>query len=112
MALRMKSSNSSTMFNNYGTNVMTINIKMENATTLRVYGTGRDGSETYDNIFSISAAPDAFRFYAINLSNDNGDNRQPYFDQLTVTEPDDQVPVTLASFTAPKPSKARLSWPG
>jgi hypothetical protein len=106
-----ESNTSSTMFNNYGTNSMTINIKMENATTLRVYATGRDGSESYDNTFSISSAPDAFRFYATNLSNDTGDNRQPYFDQLTVTEPDGEVPVTLASFTATAiKGKVELAW--
>ena len=95
-----ESSSSSTMFNNYGTAAMTINIKMENATTLRVYATGRDGSESFDDTFTISGSPDAFRFYATNLNNDAGDNRQPYFNELTVTEPDEEVPITLASFTA------------
>jgi hypothetical protein len=88
------------MFDNYGTAVMTINIEMKNSTTLRVYAIGRDGSESYDQDFTISGAPDAFRFYAFNLYDDSNEKRQPYFDQLTITEPDGQVPITLTSFSA------------
>lgn len=71
-----------TMFNNYGTAAMTIGFEYVNATTLRVFGTGRDGSESYNNNFTIGAAPDSFQFYATAL--DAGDNRQPYFNNLSV----------------------------
>lgn len=74
--------NGNPMFSNYGTAAMNLNFQLLNATTLRVYGIGRDGSESYDNNFTIGAAPDAFRFYVSNL--DTGDQRQPYFNNLSI----------------------------
>lgn len=75
--------NGNPMFNNYGTQAMTLNFKMESETQLRVSGTGRNGSETYNVVHTISGPPDAIQFYASGL--DGGDARQPYFDQLMIT---------------------------
>lgn len=67
--------NSSTMFSNYGTNVMTINFEYVSEGNLRIHATGRDGSETYDETIAVAGAPDAVRFYADDLA--GGDERQP-----------------------------------
>ncbi|MBZ0243897.1 MAG: hypothetical protein K8F24_11820, partial [Bacteroidales bacterium] len=75
--------NGNPMFNNYGTNAMTLNFEYVSAGNLRVYATGRDGVETYDQTIAVAGAPDAFRFYASGL--DGGDQRQPYFNNLTIT---------------------------
>ncbi len=74
--------NGNPMFNNYGTAAMTLGFEYVNATTLRVFGTGRDGSEAYNTNFTIAAAPNAFQFYATELA--AGDARQPYFNNLEV----------------------------
>lgn len=74
--------NSNPMFNNYGTQAMTLIFKVESPTQLRVYGTGRDGVESYNAVHTVAGAPDAIRFYASGL--EGGDQRQPYFDQLTI----------------------------
>lgn len=77
--------NGNDMFLNYGTAAMTLNFEVVDANTLRVYGIGRDGSESYDNNFDITGlAADTFKFYAEGLSNGDGDNRQPYFNNLAV----------------------------
>ena len=75
--------NGTNRFVNYGTNAMTFNFELVSATELRVYATGRDGIETYDEIHTISGVPDSIKFYATNLV--AGDQRQPYFDQLKIT---------------------------
>ncbi|HQN73768.1 MAG TPA: LamG domain-containing protein, partial [bacterium] len=75
--------NGTDMFVNYGVNAMTLNFQLVSATELRVFATGRDGSETYDENITISSAPDAFRFYAANLA-DGDSKRQPYFNNLTI----------------------------
>lgn len=77
--------NGNSMFANYGTAAMTLNFEVVNANTLRVYGTGRDGSESFDDTFDITGfTADTFKFYAEGLSNDTSDNRQPYFNNLEV----------------------------
>jgi hypothetical protein len=75
--------NGNPMFNNYGTNPMTLNFEYVSNGNLRVYGTGRDGSETYDQTIAVAGAPDAVRFYASGLA--SGDQRQPYFNNLSIT---------------------------
>ena len=71
---------------------MTLNFERTSETDLRVFATGRDGSESYDNSFELtSSAIDAFRFYASNLV--SGDNRQPYFNNFEITA--SQASVTL-----------------
>ncbi|HMM10773.1 MAG TPA: right-handed parallel beta-helix repeat-containing protein [Bacteroidales bacterium] len=75
--------NGNPMFNNYGTQKMTLNFEYVSAGNLRVYGTGRDGSETYDQVIPVAGAPDAIRFYASGMN--GGSNREPYFNNLQVT---------------------------
>ena len=81
--------NGDAMFNNYGTQAMTLYFELLSETQLRVYGTGREGSETYDNTFTVSGAPDAVRFYASNLA--PGDNRQSYFNNLQIAFSEDAI---------------------
>lgn len=77
--------NGSDLFLNYGTAAMTLGIQYLGDTSIRVFGTGRDGSEAYDQTLVVnSGAPDAVRFYATNLDSDTADNRQPYFNNLQV----------------------------
>lgn len=73
-----------TMFNNFGNNAMDLNFEMVDEETLRVYGTGRDGVETYDQNFTITAAPDAIRFYTEAQSSSDL-QRVLYFNNLRVT---------------------------
>lgn len=75
--------NGSPMFSSYGTQAMTLNFKVESPTQLRVSGTGRNGTETYNVVHTVTAPPDAIRIYASGLA--SGDQRQPYFDQFTIT---------------------------
>ncbi|HPS30102.1 MAG TPA: hypothetical protein PLZ43_07595, partial [bacterium] len=77
--------NGSNMFLNYGTDAMTIHFELVSLTELRVYATGRDGSEVYDNTFTFgdTIAPDRVAFYAQFLA--SGEQRQPYFDKLEIT---------------------------
>jgi hypothetical protein len=81
--------NGDAMFNNYGTQSMTLHFELLSETQLRIYGTGRDGVETYDNTFTVSGVPDAVRFYASNLA--SGDNRQPYFNNLQIAFPENAI---------------------
>ncbi len=76
-------SGAATLFANYGTAVMTINVE-QLVGGLRIYATGRDGIEAYDNTFAGVSGVDSFRFYSSNLSNDTGDNRQQYINNLAV----------------------------
>lgn len=74
--------NGGPMYTNYGANAFTLSFTVVNATTLNVSGIGRDGSESFNDNFAITGAPDAFKFYATELN--TGDNRQPYFNNLEV----------------------------
>ncbi len=87
--------NGNPMFNNYGTNPMTINFEYVSVGNLRVYGTGRDGSETYDETLAVADAPDAVRFYASDLA--VGDQRQPYFNNLQITPNFSAVPANATA---------------
>ena len=60
--------NGSPMFTNYGTAATTLYFEYTNVNSLRVYGTGRDGVETYDHTFAVAGAPDGFRLYAGGMS--------------------------------------------
>lgn len=78
--------NGNPLFNNYGTQKMTLYFEYVSAGNLRVHGIGRDGSESYDQTIAVAGPPDAIRFYASNL--DAGDQRQPYFNNLKIeTDP-------------------------
>ena len=72
----------------YGTTAMTWNFTRTSATNLLVEATNRDGGASYSGNFTISGAPDAFRFYASEMqapTEPNQDNPQPYFNNLTLT---------------------------
>lgn len=88
--------NGDPMFNNYGTQVMTLNFEYVSEGQLRVYGTGRDGSETYDQTLSVAGSPDAVRFYASGLA--PGDQRQPYFNNLLITTDPSAIPADATLF--------------
>jgi hypothetical protein len=67
----------------YGTAAMTWNFTLTSATNLQVNATNRDGGAAYTGNFTISGNPDSFKFYASEMN--SGDNRQPYFNNLTIT---------------------------
>jgi hypothetical protein len=73
----------------YGAAAMTWTITRTSETNLQVDATNRDVSLTaapnYSGNITISgtATPDSFKFYASGM--DSGDNRQPYFNNLTLT---------------------------
>ncbi|MDD4737610.1 MAG: PEP-CTERM sorting domain-containing protein [Kiritimatiellae bacterium] len=85
--------NGSSMFTNYGANAMTITFEYKDATTVRVFANGRDGSESFDSDFTVLGAPTSFRVYASGM--DSGDERQPYFDDLTITQVPEPVSAAL-----------------
>lgn len=87
--------NGNPMFNNYGTNPMTINFEYVSAENLRVFATGRDGVETYDQTLAVTGAPDAVRFYASDLA--AGDQRQSYFNNLQITPDFTAVPAAATA---------------
>ena len=82
--------NGNPMFNNYGTNVMTLHFEYVSAGNLRVYATGRDGTESYDQTIAVIGPPDAVRFYSSDLG--AGDARQSYFNNLKITTDFNNVP--------------------
>lgn len=69
----------------YGTAAMTWTITRTSATNLQVDATNRDGGAAYSGNITIggTAAPSSFKFYASEM--DDGDNRQPYFNDLKIT---------------------------
>ncbi|NOU47336.1 MAG: right-handed parallel beta-helix repeat-containing protein [Bacteroidales bacterium] len=90
--------NENVMFLNNGFNKTTLNFEYQGDGNLRVYGTGPDGSETYDQVIYVGQAPDAIRLYAGNLI--GGVHRCPYFDNLHIeTSPSN---VTSSSTTVIK----------
>lgn len=94
--------NGNPMFNNYGTQVMTLNFEYVSEGQLRVYGTGRDGTESYDQTISVAAAPDAVRFYASGLA--GGDQRQPYFNNLKIETDASGIPNDATVFVIGQPN--------
>jgi hypothetical protein len=80
--------NGNLMFDNYGSNAFTLNFEQVSSSSIRVYGTGRDGSETYDNTFTeLAGRADNFSFYfngATKADAPNADNRQMYFNNLSI----------------------------
>jgi hypothetical protein len=67
----------------YGNAAMTWTITRTSATNLQVDATNRAGGAAYSGNVTISGAPDAIRFYASGMN--PGDNRQSYFNNLTLT---------------------------
>jgi len=80
--------NGNPMFSNFGTQAFVLNFEQVSPTSIRVYGTGRDGVESYDNTFtSLSGAADNFAFYynaAPVPAAPNQDYRQMYVNNLSV----------------------------
>ncbi len=83
--------NGSPMFNNYGAQAMTLHFEYVASGSIHVWGTGRDGTEAYDQTLTVPAgAPTGFKFYfngATRLLDPPGeeDFRQMYVDDLTLT---------------------------
>ena len=82
--------NGGPLFTNYGAQAMTLNFRYVSSGSIRVWGTGRDGAETYDQTLAVPAgAPTRFKFY-FNASSVPGEpadqpKRQMYVDDLTLT---------------------------
>ncbi|HPJ57545.1 MAG TPA: hypothetical protein PLK81_07865, partial [Kiritimatiellia bacterium] len=82
--------NDSPMFSQYGAQAMTLNFEYVASGSLRVWGTGRDGSESYDQTLAVgTGAPTRFKFYfngATRLLDPPGeeDFRQMYVDDLEI----------------------------
>jgi hypothetical protein len=68
----------------FGTGPMTWSFTLQTGTSLLVTSSARDGTTTpvFSTNITIASAPDAVRFYAANM--DAGDQRQPYFNNLSV----------------------------
>ena len=64
----------------YGTTAMTWTITRTSETNIRVEATNRAGGTPYSGNFTISGAPDSFRFYASGMQ--SGDQAQPYFNSF------------------------------
>lgn len=90
--------NGSTMFSNYGAQAFTLNFQQISSSSVRVYGTGRDGVEAYDNTFTgLSGRADNFAFY-FNATVANVDQRQMYFNDLSIVpEPSTWVLIGIGS---------------
>jgi hypothetical protein len=70
----------------YGNNAMSWSFTRTDATTIRVTAIGRNGTDSFSsNIVVADGAIDRVTFYAYNLQ--SGYQAQPYFNNLTVTEP-------------------------
>lgn len=76
--------NGDPLFEEFGSQAMTLYFEHVSAGNLRVHGIGRDGSESFDQTFTVPSAPESFTFYFNATSNE--DERQMYFDDLLITE--------------------------
>jgi glycosidase len=75
------------LFANYGANAMPLAFEYVEDGSIRVTGTGRDGSESYDQTLTVPAgAPSRIKFY-YNATDADEDRRQMYFDNLSITDP-------------------------
>lgn len=76
--------NGSNMFTNYGTQAFVLNFQQVSASSIRVYGTGRDGSESYDNTFTgLVGRADNFQFY-FNATEANVRAREMFVNNLSI----------------------------
>ena len=70
----------------YGTAVMTWSFTRVDSTTISISANDRDGTGAFEaSVVVSSGAIDKLRFYASGMQ--QGDQSQPYFNNLTVTEP-------------------------
>lgn len=91
--------NGSPMFSAYGTQAMTLHFEYLASGSLRVWGTGRDGTESYDQTLAVPAgAPTRFKFY-FNATDSGEDHRQMYFDELALSTGGDSGETLSASVT-------------
>lgn len=93
--------NGDPMFSNYGTEAMTLHFEYLASESIRVWGTGRDGSETYDETLTVpEGAPSQIKFY-FNASSvpdePDQDNRQMYVDNLQITQEGSGEPQTVTA---------------
>ncbi|WP_164682567.1 autotransporter-associated beta strand repeat-containing protein [Cyclonatronum proteinivorum] len=110
--------NDNPMFTNFGGNAIRFHFERLNFDVLRVYATGRDGNERFDQEFTISgangAAIDAFRFYAARLDDGSDlENRQPYFNNFLIQYPFAIPPtenVTSLFFSNVTQTSFRVNW--
>jgi hypothetical protein len=80
--------NGSPMFTNYGAQAMTLNFEYLASGSIRVWGTGRDGSESYDETLTVPAgAPSRIKFYFNATGLGHRRNGQMYVDDFTITGP-------------------------
>ncbi len=78
--------NTSVMFDQPGVEVMNLSFEYTIDNQLRVYGIGRDGSESFNDTFDISTfdAPDAIEFYSFGHSDNQFINRVNWFNNLQI----------------------------
>lgn len=80
--------NNAVMFANYGAQKMTLNFEYLASGSIRVSGTGRDGSESYNQTLVVPAgAPSRIKFY-FNATDSEADERQMYVDNFQITSPE------------------------
>jgi glycosidase len=76
--------NGAPMFNNYGAQAMALHFEYAASGSIRVWGTGRDGAEPYDQTLAVgTGAPTRFKFY-FNATDAGTDERQMYVDDLEI----------------------------
>ena len=76
--------NGNPMFVNYGAQAMPLSFEYVANGSIRVRGTGRDGSEAYDQTLSVPAgAPSRMKFY-FNATDASTDERQMYVDNFQI----------------------------
>lgn len=81
--------NGSPALANYGTNTMHWTFTQAAADKIAVAATGRDGSETFSTTVTVASGygyVGGLRFYAAGVSSDFQDQRQSYFNNLTLTQ--------------------------
>jgi hypothetical protein len=74
-----------TLFSNYGTNAMMFTFTFLSGNQLRLQATGRNGTDSFDQTFNLSGAPDTVRYYASDLDQNDANNRQPYINNLSMS---------------------------
>lgn len=72
-----------TLFSAYGTQAMNFQITRVSSTQYRVVATPRTGSTNFDQTITLASTINGFEFYAGRL--DAGDARQPYYNNLSIT---------------------------
>jgi len=87
----------SPMFTAFGTQAFTLSFLYQTVGNLLVSGTGRDGVQTFSQLFPVAAAPDRFSFY-FNATVASEDERQMYVNNLEVVpEPSTYALLTLGA---------------